>query len=105
MALLVVIGGDLANGITPPRALDLDDLGAEIAENRRAEGAGQHARQVDDAYAVEGHAHRGGQPLLENASTRQLVDALVRVAGDPSEDLGRVLADRGRSAAHGGWRL
>ena len=38
------------------RALDLHDVGAEVAERHRAERAGEHAREVGDEQAVAGRA-------------------------------------------------
>ena len=37
--------------------LDLDDVGAEVAELHGAERAAHDLREVDDAHAVEGEIH------------------------------------------------
>ena len=47
-----------AHGIASPRILDLDHLRSEIGEEHRAVRAGQHAREVEDAHAVEQHQRR-----------------------------------------------
>ena len=46
-------GAELAQGVADLRQLDLDDLGAELRELGRAEGAGKKARHVDDADALQ----------------------------------------------------
>ena len=44
---------ELAERVAQPRLLDLDDLGAELAEDGRGERPGDEGRKVDDADAVE----------------------------------------------------
>ena len=44
-----------ANGIALARRLDLDDLGAHVAEEHAAERARENAGQVDDAETGQGH--------------------------------------------------
>ena len=46
-------GAELAQGVADLRQLDLDDLGTELGQLRRAEGAGKKARHVDDANALQ----------------------------------------------------
>ena len=36
-----------------PDVLDLDHVGAEVGQQQRAEAAGQQAREVEDADALE----------------------------------------------------
>jgi hypothetical protein len=46
--------------VVAARRLDLDDVGAEIAEQRRTQRPRQHPGKIDHAYAVErqpGHSH------------------------------------------------
>ena len=43
-----------ARVVAGARALDLDDVGAQVGEGHRAERAGQHAREVGDEQAVQG---------------------------------------------------
>jgi hypothetical protein len=44
-------------GLVPlVRSLDLEDVGAQVAEQHRAERAGEHAREVEDPDAGEEHA-------------------------------------------------
>jgi hypothetical protein len=40
-------------GVVPPGRLDLDDLGAEVAELHGGERAAEHPREVQDADARE----------------------------------------------------
>ena len=46
-----------ARVVALPRPLDLDHLGAEVGEVLRGPGAGEHARQVEDANTVEDCGH------------------------------------------------
>ena len=56
---------EAAGVVTGTRTLDLDDVGAEIAEQHRGVGSGHHAREVGD----------------EDAGERPAVSATTRVAG------------------------
>ena len=47
-----------AEVVAAARALHLDDVGAEVAEQHRAVRAGDDAREVEDADAVEHHRSR-----------------------------------------------
>jgi hypothetical protein len=70
-ALLVAVHGEEIRGLAArerrpaPRVvalaglLDLDDLGAHVAEGHGAERPGEHARQVDDAHARQRRIRRG----------------------------------------------
>ena len=55
-------GAELAQRVALAGLLDLDDLGAELAEDGGGEGPGDEGREVDDADAVErqlvGHGGR-----------------------------------------------
>ena len=59
-------GGPQPRVSSPPgcagarRPLDLDHVGAEVGQGLRAPGAGEDARQVEDADAVEGHRRGSG---------------------------------------------
>ena len=46
-----------AQVVAAPRLLDLDDLGAELAEQRAAEGRGHEGREVEHGEAVERAGH------------------------------------------------
>ena len=61
-ALAVHEGRSPAAGVVAlGRLLDLDDVGAGVGQGLRAVGAGQDAREVDDADAVEGIVHGHGR--------------------------------------------
>ena len=45
------------------RRFDDDDVGAEVAEEHRAEGAGRQAGEIEDADSFERHRH-GGPPSV-----------------------------------------
>ena len=47
-----------AHRVAAGRVLDLDDLGAEVAEQLAAERAGQELAHLDDAQVVEGESRR-----------------------------------------------
>ena len=49
----VLRGSVAAGGVGPRRVLDLDDVGAEVAEERRGQRPGEQRRRVDDAEAGE----------------------------------------------------
>ena len=53
--LAVALGPEVAAVVADER-LDLDDVGAEVAEQRRAVRTGQHGRHVEDADAASGPA-------------------------------------------------
>ncbi len=61
--LAVVPGTDLAREISSVGMLDLDDAGAEVAEDQRADRAGEHAREVDDRGAGEWSRNAHGRGL------------------------------------------
>ena len=48
----------LADRVAVVDALDLDDLGAHVGEEHRAERPGQDPRQIDDANALQLHEMR-----------------------------------------------
>ncbi len=58
-ALVDERGTPLARVVTRPGALDLDDVGSEVAERLRAERSGEHAGEVGDEQAVEGTVGHG----------------------------------------------
>ena len=60
-AFAVVHGADGAV-VVALRRLDLDDLGAQVGQQGRGQRPGQHAREVEDAHAVQraGGTGRGG---------------------------------------------
>ena len=53
------VGRPRARIVPMGRLFDLDDLRAHVAEHHRAIGAGEHAREVDDAESIEGGHARG----------------------------------------------
>ena len=63
-----------------PGVLDLEHVGAEVGEQQRAEAAGQQAREVEDADALERQAHA---PLRDGAlaGTPSISRASATVAG------------------------
>ncbi|GJE59985.1 hypothetical protein MPOCJGCO_2094 [Methylobacterium trifolii] len=48
--------------VAPSRLLDLDHVGAEIAELHRREGAGDHPAEVEDSHACQGRGVRPWHP-------------------------------------------
>src|SRR5262249_38984191 len=58
----------IASVVAAAGQLDLDDLGAHVAKNGRGVGAGDHARQVDDADVIERLGHQRRVSLSPNAS-------------------------------------
>ena len=48
------------------RVFDLDDFGAQVAQQHRADGAGQEARQIEDAGGVQGF-HGGSLACVAGA--------------------------------------
>jgi len=61
---ILQVGRPPPSGVIAPRmaafgwAFDLDDVGAEVGQGLRAPGPGQHAGEIQDAHALQGH--RGG---------------------------------------------
>src|SRR5690606_18467418 len=49
-----VLGAEAADGVAAARVLDLDHVGAEVAEEGRRPGAGGGVTEVDDGQAGEG---------------------------------------------------
>ena len=60
-----------ARVVAAVRALDLHDVGAEVAEQHRGERPGEHAREVGDEDAVQ-RRHRAGRLRHRDADARHL---------------------------------
>jgi len=60
-ALAIMVGCSVAIEVAVGQRLDLDDVGAEVAEDGRADRSSQEPAHIDDANALE----RKHDPLLE----------------------------------------
>src|SRR3989442_2723315 len=58
----------VAQIVAAPRPLDLDDVGAEVAQEHRAVGPGDDAREVEDAKASQDHSRSRNPSVIALAS-------------------------------------
>ena len=56
-----------ADRVAQADRLDLDDVGAEVAEDHGGKGAGHDLTQVEHAHTVERTGHRDGFPPIPGA--------------------------------------
>jgi hypothetical protein len=63
-----------ADVVAHPRVLDLDDVGAVVREQQRAERAGQQPREVQDAHALQREAHAIADPRRDAEQGAGLLD-------------------------------
>src|SRR5262249_14927268 len=66
----VVVGRRGADVVAGAGVLDLDDVGAEVAEQQRAEASGEQPAEVEDADALKRRGHaaaRRGTPSISRA--------------------------------------
>src|SRR5262249_35898069 len=89
----LVIGRSPPNVVPHAGVLDLDDVGAEVGEEQRAEAARQQAAEVEDADAVERELARAARPV--HAATRRGTPRISRASAT-------VAARRPMSSV--GWR-
>src|SRR5258706_4736369 len=73
-----VIPAQVAQVVAAARTFDLHDVGAEIPEKHRAEGARDDAREIEDADALEHHRSRNPSVIALTSGMPVRAIALMR---------------------------
>src|SRR5439155_19859090 len=73
-----VTAAQVAQVVATARTFDLDDVGAEVAEEHRAEGTRDDPREIEDADALEHHRSRNPSVIALTSGMPVRAIALMR---------------------------